>query len=498
MTERKRNPRIYEINTVVWLSELSRSRGVPVSLGQVPASEWNNLRSLGVDYIWFMGVWKRSSMGLRIFRQGPEYEPFLSHLDEIFPEWHDEDIVGSPYSITAYEPDLLVGTWDDIDRARQELRDRDMGLILDFVPNHTAPDHPWAVSRPEYFFQASDEEYAINPGLYSQVNANGTVMYLARGKDPFSPPWTDTLQLNYFNPEMRNALIRELQKIAGHCDGVRCDMAMLVLNDIFRKNWQWAAHDNEFDMPSREFWTDARDACPELLLIAEAYWDTEWRLQQLGFDYVYDKRLYDRILHAAPSEVNLHLKADISYQEKLVRFLENHDEPRSAGVMGSDKLRACAVLFSTLPGMKLYHHGQMEGRKIRIPVQLKRAPEESSDSRLNAFYKWLLMITGREIFSRGKWQLEEVQPHGDGSYSNLIAYSWRFRSRITIVVVNLSPDYSQGRILLRDGLPGADHYSLHDVLNNERYERNREDLMHNGLHVILDGYRSHIFDIVAG
>src|SRR5207302_3088107 len=118
-----------------------------------------------------------------------------------------------------------------------------------------------------------------------------------------------------------------------------------------------------------EFWTDARAAVPDLLLIAEVYWDLEWRLQQLGFDFTYDKRLYDRLLHSPARDVAAHLTADDDYQRRSVRFIENHDEPRSASVF-EDRVTAAAVVMSTVQGMRFYYDGQFEGRRVHVPVQL--------------------------------------------------------------------------------------------------------------------------------
>jgi glycosidase len=108
-----------------------------------------------------------------------------------------------------------------------------MKLILDFFPNHTAPDHPWVFEHPDYYIQGSEPDYARDPAAFIPVQKGRRTLYIARGRDPYFPPWPDTAQLNYLSRDVRSALIEELKKISGHCDGVRCDMAMLVLNDIF-------------------------------------------------------------------------------------------------------------------------------------------------------------------------------------------------------------------------------------------------------------------------
>jgi hypothetical protein len=320
-------------------------------------------------------------------------------------------------------------------------------------------------------------------------------LYIAKGKDPFFPPWPDTVQLNYFNPEMRAALIEELRKIAEHCDGVRCDMAMLMLNDIFSRDWHSAKNRIYFEPIRTEFWKEVRNAFPDLILIAEAYWGTEWELQQLGFDYVYDKRLCDRLKNTSAYDINEHLRADISYQSKLVRFLENHDEPRSAEVFDRGRLMSSAVLFSTLPGMKLYHQGQMEGKRIQVPVFFRRVADEEPDEELRAFYEKLIHITGQDIFSDGKWELREVISSGDDSFRNLIAYLWKSKGHLQLIVVNMTQEFSQGKISLNKEVTENREYLLHDELNDQKYFRIGKDMAVSGLHVILEGFQGHIFKI---
>ena len=487
------NPRLYEINTLEWLGELSRSYGKSIKLGDVPSEQWARLKRLGFDYVWLMGVWKRSREGVKLFKESPEWPRLRTHLDSILPGWTDEDVTGSPYSIASYTPEPRIGTWSDIDNTREELRRRGMKLILDFVPNHTAPDHPWVIEHADYYIQGSQLDYQQNPDAFFPVRKGKRIRYIARGKDPYFPPWPDTAQLNYFNPAMRTALIGELGTIAEHCDGVRCDMAMLLLDDIFTGTWGWTRKESE--KGPLEFWEDARKALPDFLLIAEAYWDTEWRLQQLGFDYVYDKRLYDRLRSSSAHDVSLHLTADLSYQKKLVRFIESHDEPRSAGVFDKNKLRAVIVLYSTLPGMKLYHHGQLEGRKIHLPMLLSRTREEQPDEEVKAFYEKVLSITRSDVFRNGEWGLQEVRSADGDSFTNLVAYRWKWNGKLKLVVVNLGSGYSQGMIPLEKELTNDIDYLLIDELNGPQYVRSGRDMVDPGLHVVLEGYHSHMFDV---
>ncbi|MBI5074398.1 MAG: alpha-amylase [Nitrospirae bacterium] len=484
---------LYEINAAAWLHELSVQYGASLSAGEVPVHEWDKIAYRGFHYVWFMGIWKRSQAGKTYFREAEEYR---SLYNAVLPGWTEKDIIGSPYSIAAYEPDPLIGTWEDIDRVRAELRKRGIGLILDFVPNHTGPDHPWVMDHPDYYIQGTEDDFRRAPAAFFSIQNDNKVFYIARGRDPYFAPWPDTAQLNYFNTEMRAALISELKNIAGHCDGVRCDMAMLILNEIFSKTWEQIGHNWVHKPDRKEFWTEVRDELPETLLMAEAYWDKEWTLQQLGFDYTYDKRLYDRIVSFSAPDIYLHLKADISFQNKMTRFIENHDEPRSADIFGGDRLMTATILFSTLPGMKLYQQGQLEGKKIKLPVQLRRVKTEEPDEDVRCFYEKLLAITKQSVFHDGEWQLKEVFPFADESFQNLIAFTWKSSLQTILVVVNLGWNLSQGRIPLKDELAEEGNYLLIDGLNNQKYMRSGVDMATVGLHVILDGYKAHIFDLI--
>ncbi|MCA9420519.1 MAG: hypothetical protein KC592_05865, partial [Nitrospira sp.] len=336
------HPHLYEINTSVWLHELSRKMNRTIHLGDVSDQEWDDLQAKGFDCIWLMGMWERSPLGRRIASQHADLQ---REYAKALPGWHDSDVVGSPYAVRAYRPDPELASWEQLGKVLEKLHERGMKLILDFVPNHTALDHEWTTRHPEYYVQGTSRDETNFPSEFFPIETPKGIRYLAHGKDPHFPAWTDTVQLQYFNPDMRAALLHELGHIAQYCDGVRCDMAMLVLNDVFAQTW--GKHVERAACPSSEFWTEAIALLPDFLWIAEVYWDREWELQQLGFHFTYDKRLYDRLCHASPREVAGHLQADVIFQNKLVRFLENHDEARSALFFGNVRLPAVGVLMAT-------------------------------------------------------------------------------------------------------------------------------------------------------
>ena len=472
----RRHPHLYEINTWPWLDRLRRKRGERITLGSIPDDVWDALRARGVDFVYLMGIWTRSALGRQIARTNPAaWNGFADSL----PGWRARDVVGSAYSITAYQPDPALGTMADLDRVRTALRARGMALIVDFIPNHVGFDHPWIHSHPDRFIAGTEENFRANTLAFRPVELSPEdVRFIARARDPYFPPWSDVAQLDYSRADTRRAMLDELQYVAAHADGIRCDMAMLVLSDVFESTWRGLAALPTVDA---EFWPQARAAVPDCLLIAEAYWDLEWRLQGLGFDYTYDKRLYDRLLHDGAGAVVGHLMADARYQERSVRFIENHDEPRSADAFGP-RLQAVATAMSTLPGLRFYHDGQFEGRRVRLPVQLGRELDEPVDAALTAFYDRLLRAVDASVFHEGEWTLCQM----DGASGGLLAWRWRHGRELRVVVVNLGGDEARGRIDVSADLASeGDQVVCLDLLDDARRVYPREELATEGLRVQL-------------
>ena len=480
-----KHPVIYEINTWVWLYELSQRLGRPVTLGSVPAEIWDALGGLHADAVWLMGVWERSPIGLGIART---HQGLQIDFRRALPDFAPTDNVGSPYCIRRYAVDAHLGGPDGLAAARKELAVRGLRLMLDFVPNHVAPDHAWVAAHPEYFIRGTVEDLARAPGDFFE--ADGAVF--ACGRDPYFPPWQDVLQLNAFSPALRQAAVQTLHDIADQCDGVRCDMAMLLINRVFEQTWGARAG----QAPAGEYWREVVAAIrahhPGFLFMAEAYWDLEWELQQQGFDYCYDKRLYDRLEHDFAEQIRLHLVADLAYQEKLVRFIENHDEPRAAATFAERKARAAATTILTLPGAKLLHEGQLDGRRVKLPVQLARRPAEPPDADLQEFYARLLRVIRTPALRAGEWRLCERSGWPDNqSCLNLVAWCWRQADERRLIVVNLSEESSQGLIRVPwDDLAGRS-WRLTDLLTQSVYERNGTEMQDAGLYVDLDPWRAH-------
>ena len=481
-------PSLYEINTWVWLSDLSERYGRSVNLSSAPSAEWDAVAAYGFDAVWLMGVWERSPAGIAIANQN---EGLLEDFRRALPDFRPEDNVGSPYCVRRYVVDPHLGGPEGLAVARTELRRRGMNLVLDFVPNHVAPDHPWIREHPEYFIRGTDDD--LRKDASSFVELNQTVF--ARGRDPYFPAWPDVLQLNAFNLGLRRAAFKTISSIAEQCDGIRCDMAMLMLNPIFERTWGGRAGAR----PETEYWVDLiaaiKNQHPGFLFIAEAYWDLEWELQQKGFDFCYDKKLYDRMEHSNAEDIRLHLCADLTYQAKLLRFIENHDEPRASATFSPEKQKAVALTIATLPGMKLFQEGQFEGRKVRLPVFLSRRPDESKDSALSGFYRVLLEAVDRSVFRGGTWSLCERTGWPDNaSFRNLIAWNWVKDDERYLIVVNLSDVPSQAKVQVRWPNVGGGTWTLNDVVSGATYERDGDEMLSPGLYVELGPWNYHFFE----
>ncbi len=457
------HPLIYEINTWTWLNDLSRRYNRIVNLSSVPPAEYDKIARRGFDAVWLMGVWERSPAGIAIARH---HDGIMSDLRKTLPDFTDHDLVGSPYCIRRYRAESNLGGAEGLRIARSELARRGIRLILDFVPNHVAPDHPWTWEHPEYFI---------------------------RGPVP-EPP--DIIQLDLFNRDLREALTETLREIAAQCDGVRCDMAMLVTNEVFAKTWGAKASAK----PEEEVWQQlvpaARAVHSEFLFVAEVYWDMEWEMMNLGMDFCYDKRLYDRLVAGNPEGVNEHLSADPDYQSRLVRFLENHDESRAAGFQPAERHMALAIASLTLPGARLVHQGQLDGKKVRIPVFLGRGPIEDSNPDMTKFYEKLLEYLRSEAIRSGNWSLCRVSGWVDNlSWLHLLAWEWIGEHERLMIVINLSDKPAQGHIHSPTPFKSSKTYSLFDALSGVLYTRDGGEMNEPGLFAGLQPWGVHAFSI---
>ena len=191
-----------------------------------------------------------------------------------------------------------------------------------------------------------------------------------------------------------------------------------------------------------------------------------------------------------------HLRASIAFQRRLTRFIENHDEPRAAATFGPERSRAAAVLALTLPGMRLVHEGQIEGCRVKIPVQLGRRPAEPSDLLMQAHYERLLRAVSDPVFHEGAWQLLEPRPAGAGESSRgFIAHHWSLGDARRLVIVNWSANQAQCFLPLEWPALAGTSWQLRDLLGAASYQRWGDDLLAPGLYLDMPAYAYHLFDL---
>lgn len=487
-----RFPALYQLNTRVYLTETARRLGRAAGLDDISDALLDDLVQSGFDWVWLLSVWQTGAVARQISRENLEWRAEFEHT---LPDLTEEDIEGSGFAITDYVVHEKLGGDPALARLRERMRNKGLRLLLDFVPNHMAPDHPWATAHPDYFVGGTEADLIQAPENYVRLTYPEGDRIFAHGRDPFFPGWPDTLQLNYGNPMTQNAMMQTLVKIAGQCDGVRCDMAMLVLPEVFERTWGIAAS---------PFWPAAtaqvREKHPDFCFMAEVYWDLEWTLQQQGFDYTYDKRLYDR-LHAGQAQpVRDHLRAESGYQCKMARFLENHDEPRAAWAFPYEMHKAAAVITFLSPGLRFFHQGQFDGRKKRISPHLCRAPYERVDGEIRQFYDSILFVIGNPALRDGEWQLLEPAPawSDNPTHADFVCFGWQHQDSHFAAVVNFAPHQSQCYVRLPFPTLAGRTWRLADSLSAACYERNGDTLCGQGLYLDMPQWGYHCFEISEG
>jgi len=473
---------LLEISTRPYLYELSKRYGKSITkLSEIPDEVFDEWQSKGFKWVWFMGVWQLGDYGLNHDRTDPNLK---KSYDSVLPGWTNDDVIGSPYAIVKYEVNTQIGTASDLAAVRTKLHNRGMKLMLDFVPNHSAYDCPDVTDHINYYIRAP--QGTSDPSKYFD---NG----VAYGCGQWCDPWTDVAQLNYFDQDFRAARIETLKTIASVCDGMRCDMAHLILNDVFGSCWSTELSAWGYSTPSTEFWSDAISAVkkeyPDCIFMAEAYGDNiATTLAGLGFDYIYDKEAIDSLKnHDVQGLINKFKSADLNH---LAHFTENHDEPRSMETFwnyapASDA--ASAALLS-LPGVRFVFQDQWYGYAKKLDVHLRRALSENPNNEVVAFFNAFLPILGLDSVSTGTFSIQTYT-----GANTVLTWKWVKGTEHVLFCINFGEAQAWGNIICDDAPETGATIPVQELISGVTYYRDPKEMKTTGLVVGLDAYQVQVF-----
>lgn len=478
---RKHMHAVYELNIRTWRSERSRELGRPATLDDLDNARFDRLVEDGFTWLYLLGLWPTGPLARAVSQRD---EHLQHYMGQVLDNFTMNDIAGSVFSPAGYTVEPDFGGEEALARLRERARASGLSLMLDFVPNHVGLDHPWVDAHPDWFIPGTADLLWSDPFAY--VRRGDRV--LAHGRDPFFPPWRSTVQLDYGNPVVQEAVIHEASAVAARCDGLRCDVAMLLLPDVFQNTWK---------RPMEPFWRRCLDRVraehPGTLFMAEVYWNREWELQQQGFDFTYDKMLYDRLRDGEALSVRAHLRAAADYQSHCVRFLENHEEARAAAAFPDPAHhRAALLLTGMVPGMLLCHDGQEDGRVIHSSMHASRRPREPGSPPHREAYQELIHLLSEPARKDGKWHL--LENRGE---SPLIAVLWQLPLHHSLLVVmNCSPHDGEG--VIDPGPLGHQDQQFHDRSNGAKpMTRSAQTLAREGIPLRLPPWGVQVWRVLA-
>jgi glycosidase len=541
-------------STYVWLAQLSRQYGRHIGrLDEIPDQELALLARRGINSLWLIGVWERSRASKTIKQL-----------------CGNRDAVASAYSLFDYRiADDLGG-----EPAYIQLRDRayrhGVRLASDMVPNHMGIDSPWVVEHPEWFISRWDSPYPaysfngpdlssdgrveikIEDHYYEQSDAavvfrrrdksSGEARFIYHGNDGTSFPWNDTAQLDYLNPAVREQVIQTILHVARLFPVIRFDAAMTLAKRHFHRLWfpgpgasgaipsraEFGMSQAEFDkhMP-HEFWREVVDRVaaevPGTLLLAEAFWLMEgYFVRTLGMHRVYNSAfmvmLRDEDNAKYRSVLKNTLEFDPDIMKRYVNFMSNPDERTAIDQFGKgDKSFGVAVMMSTLPGLPMFGHGQIEGFTEKYGMEYRWPRyEENPDSVLVARHDREIapLLKRRWLFAESAhFLLYDFFTDNGAVDENVFAYSNRSGGERALVVYNnrygethgtvdfsaAYADKGSGQLRQRRlgeglGLSGDPSVVLgwRDSLTGLEYLRRASEVLERGLRLDLHAYQAYV------
>ncbi|MDR0402495.1 MAG: alpha-amylase [Treponema sp.] len=535
-------------STLVWLFQLSKKYGRDISrLDQIPDEELDELARRGFTGLWLIGLWERSSASRTI------------------KQWTgNPEAAASAYSLYDYDIAGELGGWGALANLRERAMRRGIRLGSDMVPNHTGIDSRWMIEHPDRFLQLPYSPfpgYTFNCGNLSgrdditvQIeehyftrtdaavvfrridNHSGETRYIYHGNDGTSMPWNDTAQIDFLNPEAREAVIRTIVGVCKQFPIVRFDAAMTLAKRHIQRLWypepgrggdiasraEHAIGAEEFNrrIPN-EFWREVVDRCaaeaPGTLLLAEAFWMMEgYFVRTLGMHRVYNSAFMNMLKMEDNAKYRATIKNTLEFDpeilKRFVNFMNNPDEETAVAQFGrGDKYFGVCTLLVTMPGLPMFGHGQIDGFEEKYGMEYRRSyRDEQSDERLVERHEREIfpLMKKRYLFS-GSADFRLYDFFSGGTVNeNVFAYSNRAGAECALVLYNNSYSRASGWIknaagggAVRDslcfalGLHGEnDRFVLMRELRSSLwYIRSSKDIAEHGLFASLDGYQAQVF-----
>jgi glycosidase len=540
-------------NSYVWLEQLSRKYGRWIqTLDQIPDEELDLLRDRGFTGLWLIGLWERSLASQRIKQR-----------------MGDADAVASAYSLYSYDIAEDLGGWAALENLRWRAWQRGVRLSADMVPNHMGIDSQWVIEHPDWFlslpyspypsYSFHSENLSDDPRVgiyledhyYDKTDAavvfqrrdhqTGDVRYIYHGNDGTSFPWNDTAQLDYLKAEVREAVIQTILHVARNFPVIRFDAAMTLAKKHIQRLWfpepgaggaipSRAEHGMtraEFDeaIPN-EFWREVVDRVaaevPDTLLLAEAFWLLEgYFVRTLGMHRVYNSAFMHMLRDEDNAKYRMAIKNTLEFDPQIlkryVNFMNNPDEKTAIEQFGNgDKYFGVATVLSTLPGLPMFGHGQVEGFHEKYGMEFRKPKwDETPDEGLIGGHDWKIfpILHKRYLFADvEQFFLYDLFTATGGVDENVFAYSNIHGDERGLVLYHnrfadtsgwiktsaayldkTTGDLRQKSLAEALGLPFEGFVILRDYVTHLEYIRSCEDLWQKGMYVELHAYEHHVF-----
>jgi len=536
-------------NVLVWLDQLSSQYGKPLTrLDQIPAKELQILSQRGITALWLVGLWERS--------------PASQQIKVICG---NSEAVSSAYSLYDYTIAESLGGEEAFQHLSKSAANFNIRLAADMVPNHTGIDSRWVAEHPEWFLYLDSPPYpgytfegvdlSTNPSFsiyledhyYDQSDAavvfkrldhhSGETRYIYHGNDGTSMPWNDTAQLDFLNPEVREAVIQTILHVARKFPIIRFDAAMTLTKQHYQRLWfpepgtgsaiptragfSLAKEQFNAKMPE-EFWREVVDrvskGAPGTLLLAEAFWMMEdYFVRDLGLHRVYNSAF----MHMLRDEDNKNfrrliidtLECDPQILKRYVNFMNNPDEDTALAQFGSGgKYFGTCVMMSTLPGLPMFGHGQIEGLSEKYGMEYKKAyyDEKTDPAFLERHQREIFpLLNKRYLFSEVDcFYIYDYVSLAGVVNEDVFAYSNRSGSEKALVIyhnkrgdtkgyISKSAPVNGNSVDLLSGLglssSGGGYLIFRDLMNGLEYIHPLQDLASQGLYVELGAYCYNVF-----